>query len=242
MQKRLGDKPTVKYNYGSYNKIKIDKKDKILKQWIRLTEGCPHNCPWCYEPQEIKVFDIPEIETNHVGIIDMNLLYKKEALEILKSLPVNNGKKIVYEFVCGFDYRFLTKEIAEEMHRHHFKDLRIAWDWYLKDQYKIKDALKILYSVGYKPVDIEIFMICNHPSVSYDECMKKLDLCKVWNVKVADCYYDNQVEILENPFIPIGWSTNEAYDFRRRIRIHNQIVNFKIYPKLDNIQFKNVIN
>ena len=83
-------------------------------------------------------------------------------------------------------------------------------------------------------------MICNHPSVSYDECMKKLDLCKVWNVKVADCYYDNQIEILKNPFIPIGWSTNEAYDFRRRVRIHNQIVNFKVYPDIKNIQFKNV--
>ena len=240
MQQRLS-KPEIKYRYGAYNKIKVDPKDNILKQWICLSEGCPRNCPWCYEPQKIKTFDIPEIKTNHVGIIDMNMFVpQKKPLEILKQLPINNGKKIIYEFVCGFDWRFLTPEIAEEMHKHHFIKLRMAWDWFLKDQYKIKDALKILYDVGYKPVDIEIFMICNHPSVSYDECMKKLDLCKVWNVKVADCYYDNQIEILKNPFIPIGWSTNEAYDFRRRVRIHNQIVNFKVYPDIKNIQFKNV--
>ena len=92
MQKRLGSKPDVKYSYGPYNKVKDG------KQWIRLSEGCPWNCPWCYEPQEQKVFDIPEIKKNDIGIMDMNLLCKPQALEILRSLPINNGKKIEYEF------------------------------------------------------------------------------------------------------------------------------------------------
>ena len=235
MQKRLGSKPKVKYSYGEYNKS--DDKE----QWIRLTEGCPRDCPYCYEPQEIKVFDIPEIVRSKVKIIDMNMFVpKKKPLEILRSLPIkNNGTGIIhYQFFCGFDYRFLNKEIAEEMKKHHFEKLRIAWDWTLKDQYKIKDALKILYSAGFKTKDIIIFMICNW-DISYDVCMKKMDLCKVWNVKIADCYYDNQIEILTKEFIPIGWTTEQAYDFRRRVRIHNQIVNQKIYPEINNIQFKN---
>ncbi len=224
MQKRLSE-PKVKYNYGPYNKIKGS------KQWIRLSEGCPHNCPWCYEPQENKIFDIPSIETNDVGIIDMNLLCKENAVQILTNLPINNGKKIEYEFICGIDHRFLTLEIAQEMKRHHFKRIRIAWDWFYKGQMEIKDALQILYNVGYKPVDVIIFMICNHPSISYNECLKKLDLCKVWNVKVADCYFDNQIKIFKK-FIPIGWKTKQARDFRKRVRKHNQLVNFGIDPEI----------
>ena len=223
MQKRLGSEPTVKYSYGSYNKIKDD------KQWIRLTEGCPHNCPWCYEPTEQKVFSIPEIVKHDIGIMDMNLLCKKDALQILQNLPVNNGKKIVYEFLCGIDYRFLTPDIAQELKCHHFKRIRLAWDWFYKDQLKIKDALKILYAVGYKPEDLILFMICNHPSISYKENCLKLDLCKIWNVKVADCYYDNQIEIFKK-FIPIGWTTEQAHSFRRSVRKHNRMCIWKIDP------------
>jgi len=224
---RLLTKKTVKYSYGSYNRVKGD------KQWIRFTEGCPHNCPWCYEPQEIKVFDVPKIVRNDVGIIDMNPLCKPEFLQILKELPVNNGnsKKIVYEFICGIDYRFLTKEIARELKKHHFKRIRLAWDWFYKDQLEIKDALKILYSVGYKPEQLIIFMICNHPSISFEENCKKLDICKVWNVKVADCYYDNQIKVFER-FIPIGWTTEQAQSFRRKVRKHNRLVNWKIDPSV----------
>lgn len=228
-------KTKIKYSYGSYNCIKGN------KQWIRLTEGCVWDCPWCYEPTEIKIFDIPNIEKNDVGIIDMNLLCKPEALSILKSLPIDNsGKKIIYEFICGFDYRYLTHDIALEMRKHHFVKLKIAWDWHLEDQFKILDTLKVLYKVGYKSKDVIVFMICNHPIVSYDECMKKLDLCKVWNVQVCDCYFDNQIKILKK-FVPVAWSTNEAYDFRRRCRIHNQIVKRGIYPNIKNIQFKNKV-
>ena len=223
VQERLLPRTNVKYSFGAYNKIKGD------QQWIRLSQGCPHQCPWCYEPREYEVYPIPKIEKHDVGIIDMNLLCKPEALQILKDLPVNNGKIITYEFICGIDYRFLTKEIALELRKHHFKRIRLAWDWFYKDQLLIKDKLKILYSVGYKPEDLIIFMICNHPSISYDENLNKLDLCKVWNVKVADCYYDNQIKIFEK-FIPIGWTTEQAKSFRLAVRKHNRLVNWKMDP------------
>lgn len=223
MQTRLIPKTNIKYNYGSYNVIKKD------QQWIRLSQGCPHQCPWCYEPREYEVYPIPKIEKHDVGIIDMNLLCKPEALQILKDLPVNNGKIITYEFICGIDYRFLTKEIALELRKHHFKRIRIAWDWFYKDQLKVKDKLKILYDVGYKPEDLIIFMICNHHSIKFEECVAKVDICKIWNVKVADCYYDNQIEIFKT-FIPIGWTTEQAHMFRRMVRRHNRLVNWKMDP------------
>jgi len=226
IQQRIEKKtPPVNYSYGAYNKY--DEKE----QWIRLTEGCPHNCPWCYEPQEIKIFKVPEIVRNSVKIMDMNPLCKKEFAQILKELPIkNDGKNIVYEFICGIDYRFLTKEIAEEMKRHHFNRVRFAWDWYYHQQLKIKDTLKMLYAVGYNPRDIIIFMICNHPSISYEENCDKLDICKIWNVCVADCYYDNQINIIKGNFIPIGWNTNQAQTFRRKVRKHNLMVKFQIDP------------
>jgi hypothetical protein len=72
-------------------------------------------------------------------------------------------------------------------------------------------------------------MICNHESISYDECLLKLNLCKYWNIKVNDCWYDNQV----SPDIkPIAWTELEIKSFRKQVRKHNQILNFGIDPEL----------
>lgn len=224
IQTRLKTKKST-YSYGPYNKY--DKKE----QWIRITEGCPHNCPYCYEPQEFKVFGIPEIVRNDVKIMDMNLLVKEEALEIIKELGNKrvNGKVVYYEFVCGIDYRFLTQEIANALKAARISKIRIAWDWHYKDQVKIRDAIKMLLKAGYKSLDIMVFMICNW-KIPYLECHKKLDLCKVWRVQVADCYFDNQVS---PNIIPIFWSTKEIKKFRGECRKHNQLVNFMIDPEVN---------
>ena len=97
--------------------------------------------------------------------------------------------------------------------------------------YGIKYAIDKLRSAGYKSNEITVFMICNHKRITYEQNCKKLDLCKVWGVKVADCYYDNQIKIFKS-FIPIGWTIDEAKDFRRKVRKHNQLVNFKIDPEV----------
>ncbi len=224
MQQRLTTNQKIKYSYGAYNKY--DQKE----QRIRITEGCPHNCPYCYEPQEIKIFEIPEIVRSDVKIMDMNLLCKKEVLEIIKNLPYATRERniIYYDLVCGIDYRFLTQEIANELHRKHFKKIRLAWDWFMEDQYKIKDAIQILLKAGYNPKKIMVFMICNW-KIPYSECCQKLDLCKVWNVQVADCYFDNQVS---PNIIPLFWKDQEIKDFRKKCRTHNQMINFGIDPEI----------
>lgn len=223
IQQRLENKKKIKYSYGAYNKY--DHKE----QWIRITEGCPHNCPYCYEPQEFKIFGIPEIVRNDVKIMDMNLLAKKEALSIIKELGERrvNNKVVYYQLICGLDYRFLTYEIAKAFKESRFEKLRIAWDWFYKDQYKLKDAIDLLVKVGYKSKELMIFMICNW-KIPYEECCKKLDLCKIWNVKVADCYYDGQVKRI----VPVYWNDEQIKSFRSKCRKHNQLVNFGIDPEL----------
>ena len=217
----------MNYSKGEQNIITTD------YQVIRLSEGCPHKCPWCYEWKEIgdnwKVFSIPEIVRYDVRITDMNLLSKPEAIEIIQKFKdIKVDGKVIYPWlVCGIDYRFLTSEIAQALKDSRFVNIHIAWDWRYSDQKKIKKAVDCLKKVGYR--DISIFMICNHPVISYRENLKKLDLCKYWNVKVNDCWFDNQV----SPNIkPIGWSYFDIKTFRKSVRKHNQIVNFGIDPEL----------
>lgn len=224
----------VNYSYGPYNKVNDN------EQWIRLTEGCPHNCPYCYEPKEIKIFDIPEIVRNKVKIMDMNLLCKGDFAEnIIFELGRKkaNGKVIKYELICGIDYRFLSSGIANALYYNRFVNIRIAWDWWYKDQFEIKKAIDLLLKSGYKPKDIMIFMVCNW-KIPYIENCKKLDLCKVWNVQVSDCYFDNQV----SPNIkPIHWEARGIKAFRKSVRKHNQLVNFKVDPEIKDRDQKEIL-
>ena len=227
VQQRLGKKDVKllkPYSYGPYNKY------NDTEQWIRITEGCPHNCPYCYEPQTIKIFGIPEIMRNLVKIMDMNLLCKKEALGIIQELGRKraNGKVVHYELICGIDHRFLTQSIANALKKSRFQRIRLAWDWGYEDQFKIKKMVQKLLRAGYKPRDLMLFMICNW-RIGYETNLKKLDLCKVWGVKVSDCYFDAQV--FPN-VIPRFWTDQQNKTFRRKVRKHNQLVNFGIDPEL----------
>ena len=218
---------TIPYAKGSYNVFNDE------EQWIRLSEGCPHYHPYCRESFEIgddwKVFKIPQIIRNNVKILDMNLLCKIEAKEILRKLGGTkvHGRKVSYELICGIDYRFLTKYIASLLKRGGFVNIRLAWDGVFGLQKEIKTALELLKKAGYKSKLITVFMICNW-KITYEENMRKLDLCKVWNVKVADCYFDNQIS---PKFIPIHWTIEQMRDFRKRVRKHNQLVRFGIDPE-----------
>ncbi len=215
-------KQRVKFSYGPLNKIKKD------HQEIRITEGCPNQCPFCYEPKEIVYFGIPEIVKNSVKIVDMNLICKEKALGILYELPDTlNKKRIRYELICGIDYRFLNQELADWLYFKNFKKPRIAWDFEFDEQYNIKDSIEILLKAGYKRKDILVFMLVNWHT-TYETNLKKLDLCKVWNVKVGDCPYDGQEW---KKLIPIDWTMKELRDFRKRVRKHNQMVNFGVDPE-----------
>lgn len=212
------------YSTGPYNKM------NDTEQWIRISQGCPNKCPFCYEPPEQKLFKIPSIERNLVKIMDMNLLSQEGASEIIRRLGQEkvNNKVVHYELICGIDHRFLTPLFAEGLKESRFQNIRLAWDFGYSDQLKIRNALKLLMAAGYRSKTITIFIICNW-KISYEECLKKLYLCAIWSVKVADCYFDGQI----SPNIkPIGWTTLQIKDFRKRVRKHNQLIGFGIDPEL----------
>jgi len=214
----------MKYSYGEYNKSDEN------EQWIRLSEGCPNSCEYCYEPKEYKIFEIQELVRNKVKIMDMNLLCKPESLNIIKELGIRkvNNKVIYYELICGIDYRFLTQELASALKQARFKNIRLAWDHSFNLQKKIKDTIKLLRNSGYASKEITVFMVCNWKIPFEDNC-RKMDLCKVWNVKIADCWFDNQL----SPNIkPIHWTEEQIKVFRKRIRKHNQMINFEIDPEV----------
>jgi hypothetical protein len=210
---------TKPYGKGAYNEIEGG------KQWIRLTEGCPHKHPYCaesFENPELKVYEIPEIKRNEVNILDMNLLCHKEALEVIKTLGqlrVNN-KVIYYSLQCGIDFRYLTQEIASALKQSRFKCIRIAWDLGYNEAYAIYDTYKLLLYAGYKPKDMQVFMLCNW-KIPYSECCLKLNTLKIWNIQVSDCWFDNQ---LPPNIKPIHWKEEEIKEFRHRCRDHNIMI------------------
>ena len=216
------------YNKGSYNKMN----DK--EQYIRLTEGCPNKCPYCAESFENGInpiyLEIPKIIRNDVKIFDMNLIYKPKALEIINFLGSQkvNHKIVYYHLICGIDHRYLTEEIAVALKTNHFYNIRIAWDHNFSDQKIIRKAIKILTNAGYKAKTISIFILCDYKT-TYKDCIKKLDLLKIWNVKVNDCYFDNVTPPNYKCFL---WTIKECKKFRRMCRKHNQMINFEIDPEI----------
>ena len=220
----------MKYSTGKQNIIT----DEF--QMIRLSEGyCPHKCSWCYEhiyaiPKQD--YDLPEIVRRDVRISDMNILASNDPLNKINkfyNLRVN-GKVVYPHLICGIDYRFLDQEIAYALKFNRFVKIHIAWDRSIKHYETVKNAIEMLINAGYKSKTISVFMICNHPEISFDDCMQKFYLCHDMNVKINDCYFDNQYGRKEK--IPIGWTINEIKTFRKLCRKHNQILNFGIDPEL----------
>ena len=112
------------YARGSYNKFNLE------EQWIRLSEGCPNGCEYCRETKECGsvpiYFEIPDIRRNKVKIMDMNLIYKSRAIEVMDDLRSRkvDGKVVYYELICGIGYRYMTQEKANALKRNRFKNIR----------------------------------------------------------------------------------------------------------------------
>ena len=207
-------------------------------QRIELHRGCPWSDihDFCYEPLESEDFPIPEIVKNKVQILDMNLLARKDAWKIIRKLgDIRVNKKVVqYELVCGVDYRFLHPGIAESLKANRFVRPRLAWDGPFDEQIKIKTAIECLIKAGYKRNDIMVFMIVNW-RIPYLECLRKLDLMKVWNVKVCDCCFDGGYKYAK----PEHWIQKEMDDIRLKSRKHNQLVLLGMDPQESIDQYRN---
>lgn len=196
---------TMGYSVGPF--------DKIINgcQWIRISEGCPNNCVYCGETKvngtKPKYYPIPEIRASYVKILDMNLIYKPLALEIIHKLGQIKfmGKKVTYELQCGIDYRYMTQEIADALKKNRFVRIRFAWDYKYDQTYKIYDCIKMLKKAGYKCNSIQVFMLANH-LIPAREYIRKLQTLAFWGVQVSDCWFDNQKK---GQVKPIHWTQEE---------------------------------
>ncbi len=206
-----------------------DNGNRIVRgvQKFKTSDGCPHLCPFCYEHDQLKVFEIPEITSKVVEILDMNFLWQPNIIERIRELQSKRLKGGTYEAISGFDFRLITKEIVEELKKTKFINIRIAWDLGIKYQYKIKDVINLFLKAGYKSENIGVFMLANW-KITKNICDLKLDLLKTWNVRVCDCCYDGGYKYA----IPEDWSKKEIDEFRARCALHNQTIGFKIYPDL----------
>lgn len=207
-------------------------------QKIQLTAGCPNQCHYCYEKPEMEYFPIPEITENQVQILDMNILANpnaKEHIEILGKKKVNN-KVVYYELVCGIDFRRLTPDIARILKQNRFIHLRWAWDYGFSQQKIHKTIRNMLVKAGYNPKELSVFILVNW-KIHYLECLKKLELLKIWNCKVNDCCYDggypkSEIDYNTHPRFNDKrfWTYSQIKDFRKRSRKHNLMVRFGIDP------------
>ena len=219
------------YVRGPYNVM------NEAEQWIRISDGCPNGCPFCYCPGDLEFYGIPQIERCLVKILDMNLLSRvgsnpvgSNALEVIKELGSRrvDGKVVYFELICGVDWRFLSWDVALALKKARFLNVRLAWDWGFSDQKKIRAAVDFLAKAGFRRDLLSVFIICNW-KVSFEECCRKLDLLKVWGVKVNDCYFDNQT--MPNVW-PLYWKWEDIKKFRSMCRKHNHLIRFRIDPSV----------
>jgi len=193
-----------------------------MKQ-IKFTDGCPNQCSYCYEPKEMK-YHHPLIPLNEdIQIQDMNFLSNPDHFSILRNLPKNKS----YEFTCGIDFRRLDQGICDLMKQKGFVKVRWAWDYGFSQQKIHQKIWKMFTKAGYKSEELSVFVLTNW-KIPYVECCRKLDLLKIWNVKINDCCFDGGYKIAK----PKDWNIDQIKRFRKICRKHNQMVLFKIDPEL----------
>ena len=204
-----------------------------MKQ-MKFTDGCPNQCKYCYEPKEMKYYD-PEIPMDQpFQILDMNLLANPNASNIIAQCGLNKHPK---ELICGVDYRLLTQDKCNWLKRNKFIKMRWAWDYSFSSQKTHSKVWKMFKKAGYRSEELSVFVLVNW-KIPFKECVNKLDLLKVWNVKVNDCCFDggypkSEIDFNNNPRFNNKrfWKYPEIKEFRRKSRKHNQMVRFKIDPE-----------
>jgi hypothetical protein len=208
----------MRYVRGPYNKFNDE------EQWIRTSDGCTNHCPFCYCPTDIQTYTIPEIVRNKVRIMDMNPLQAERVrlLPLLAVLPTKLNKRVIhYEFIFGIDYRELTFQFACLLYAIRcgrfnrkgkwLRSIRVAWDWHYSIRDFWYDRVQLLLKAGFKPRQIEVFMICDW-KIPYEECVRKLEAIKEWGFVINDCWYDN----VKTPnFQCNNWTLDQCRAFRR---------------------------
>ena len=231
------------YRRGAAEKVAVDYSllpEDLDYQIIHTSRGCTRRCTFCgtwrIEPEFTCVDSVLSlIKKRKLVFYDNNLLANPRIDKILTELAeyrTDKGHALRCESQSGFDLSLLTPQRAKLLKEAHFVSPRIAWDGRYKTWYKVREAIKVLESAGYKLKDIYIFMIYNYV-VPYAEMRKKLDACRRWGVRVIDCRY-RPLESTEDNYKPgmkpqeFGeyhiheiWTDLQVRRFRRAVRRQN---------------------
>jgi hypothetical protein len=213
---------------------------KLDYQVVHASRGCSRHCPFCgtwrIEPQfECKASILNEIKKPRVVFYDNNLLANPNIDHIFKELAgfrLHGRRRVSCESQSGLDLRHLTHERASLMKQARFENPRIAWDGRYSDWKRVRRAVRILKKVGYGRKEVYVFMLYNH-TIPYGEMLKKLDACRRWKVRVADCRF-RPLNLTEDNYRPgpkpqkqgeyyvhPGWTDKQVRTFRRKVRQQN---------------------
>ena len=200
----------------------------MQKQIIKLSEGCPYSCAFCFNgKKDFKEYPIPKIKLNNVILHDDAFLSKENALKVIEELGAKriNDKVIYYEILQGINKKDLTQEIANALYKNRFKKIRFAWDgsYSKNNMYKVLDCIKFLTKAGYNKKSLMCYILSNY-YVSLPESMFKLDSLKVKNIPVCNCRYKKNY--LDPKVYPEHWTVQEIDYFKERCRWHNQLIKF----------------
>lgn len=209
-------------------------------QIIHASRGCARHCGFCgawrIEPKVTYRKSVTDLITKRrVLFYDNNLLANPHIDSILQELSefrLPDGRTVRCESQCGFDARLLTSRRANGLKQARFRQPRIAWDGPYSGWPDLREAVGRLEDAGYSRRDIYIFMVYNH-DVLYSEMKEKLEACRRWGVRVADCRF-RPLDATSDGYRPgpkpqedgayyvhPGWTDAQVRRFRRNVRHQN---------------------
>jgi len=206
------------------------------KQTTRTSEGCPYSCPFCFNGKvDFKEYDLPEIKSNNVILLDEAFLSRKDVIKDIYKLGEKrvNGKVVYYELTQGINLKDLHPNIALALKENRFRNIRIAWDdsYTRKSYYRVFDGINMLLKAGYKAEDLICFVLSNY-YVSLRENLYKLKLLLHKHIQVCNCRFR---KYRGDPKIyPELWKYEEIEYFKQECRMNNQIIQRKGYdPEIE---------
>jgi len=209
-------------------------------QVIHASRGCIRRCAFCgvwrVEPKsEYRESIVDLIVKPRIVFYDNNLLANPHVADILcelGSFRFKDGRRVSCECQCGLDTRLLTPDLALALKKARFRTPRISWDGAYSEWKRVRAAMEMLETAGYERRNTYVFMLYNH-DVPYSEMREKLEACRRWGLRVADCRY-RPLDAVEDGYRPgpkpqspheyytrPGWTDSQVRRFRRAVRQQN---------------------
>jgi len=161
--------------------------------------GCPFACTYCaskFLQPEYKRLPVDEVlrrlekyfvlyNPENISFYDDALLFKPQEhiIPILEGW-LSTGKKLYFHTPNGLHARFVNDQIANLMFKTGFKSLRLSLETTNKKRQsesggkiysdEIKRSIDCLYSAGFKPENIYIYLLIGLPGQSRDEIMEDI--------------------------------------------------------------------